>query len=318
MDLSAEIADVSSGGSVHFQDTLLANVTLQYGNVVGTTTNDGTKPDGFQLVYYDTDDDAFDVPLTPVPVLERGMFGEEFRIDESTLSDCLYLKAPPDFVMPGCPERSIQARAAVLQRNKTEGASAPADFSEAVWNPRGRPDDLLLDEDSLWLLAVREELGALPSREVTEWPEFVLPTVRNPVERTQITRPWQELPEGQLLGTLQLPPERDEELWPGLLVVVLPLVATVAAAAAAAAVWAVLPLHRVKRARRCVWGAQRQMSGNLDAAMVRRPQAYSVVRRIDCSPVLDQSQTVAEPCVASQNTDAVQLPIAGAGMKSVH
>ena len=294
MYLSAEIVDVSNDGIVRFQDALLANATLQYGNVVGTTTNDGTKADGFDLEYYDTDDDAFDVKLTPAPTSDRETSGVEFTIDESTLSDCLYLRAPTGFVMPGCPEASIQARAAVLQRDPAAGASAVAEDPSEVWNPGGRLDDLLLDGDSPWLQARQAELGPLPSAAVTGWPEFVLPPMRNLVNRTDVTRPRQELPDGELLGAFRRTPQAvnrtaavlaaaalrgpivvrplREEVWQPRLVALVAVLAVAAAVAAAAAAWAALALRRDARERRdnqAARAAARQMDGDLLAGMVR-------------------------------------------------
>ena len=294
MYLSAEIVDVSNDGIVRFQDALLANATLQYGNVVGTTTNDGTKADGFDLEYYDTDDDAFDVKLTPAPTSDRETSGVEFTIDESTLSDCLYLRAPTGFVMPGCPEASIQARAAVLQRDPAAGASAVAEDPSEVWNPGGRLDDLLLDGDSPWLQARQAELGPLPSAAVTGWPEFVLPPMRNLVNRTDVTRPRQELPDGELLGAFRRTPQAvnrtaavlaaaalrgpivvrplREEVWQPRLVALVAVLAVAAAVAAAAAAWAALALRRDARERRdnqAARAAARQMDGDLVAGVVR-------------------------------------------------
>ena len=89
-----------------------------------------------------------------------------------------------------------------------------------------------------------------------------------------MTRPWRERPEGQLLGTLQLPPERHEELWPGWSVVLLyPASAVVTAAAAwvALALWRDTRVASVPRHTRRIRAAHRppRTSGDLSAAIVR-------------------------------------------------
>ena len=132
----------------------------------------------------------FDVTMTLVPVADRAVLGEEFRIEESTLSDCLNLKAPPEFVMPRYPEVLMQARAAVLRRDTTRGASAVRYDYEEVWNPGGRLSSRLLDSDLRWLQAVHVELGPLPSGAITGWPHSVMPEVKDGLWRTSITRPW--------------------------------------------------------------------------------------------------------------------------------
>ena len=116
VDLAVEIADVSGEGAVRFADARFANVTLQHGKVVSTTANDYQQAQGYCLLYYAEDDAAYDVDLEPVPPEERGPLGEEFRIAEAVMSDCVWLLAAPDAVMPGCPPASIGARARVLAR----------------------------------------------------------------------------------------------------------------------------------------------------------------------------------------------------------
>eukprot|EP00892_Ulva_mutabilis_P004162 jgi/Ulvmu1/2117/UM127_0002.1 len=121
MHLAVEIADVSFGGTVRFENVLLANVTLARGAVVSTTLNDYQQAVGFYLTYYAEDDEDFDVEIQPVPPSERGVFGEEFVIVEQTMSDCLYVSAAVGTVLPACPQSSLKARNDTIDRSFHNG-----------------------------------------------------------------------------------------------------------------------------------------------------------------------------------------------------
>ena len=115
--LTSEIADVSFEGIVHFQNISLANVSLEHGAIVGTTLNDYQFSIGYYLTYYAEDDYGFDVNFEMVAPDERSMWGEEFRIVNETMSDCVYLFAKPGLVFPGCPEESVQRREGIKRRS---------------------------------------------------------------------------------------------------------------------------------------------------------------------------------------------------------
>ena len=112
MGLDVEIADVSDGGVVHFDNVKLANVSLANGQIVSTSRNDFRLRDiNAPVNYYTPEDDAeFDVEYKRVPVSERGMFGEDFLISNQTMSDCVNMRVTSDTVMPGCPPSSVQRR----------------------------------------------------------------------------------------------------------------------------------------------------------------------------------------------------------------
>eukprot|EP00892_Ulva_mutabilis_P006547 jgi/Ulvmu1/4264/UM194_0004.1 len=220
MHLSVEIADVSAEGLVRFASTGFANVTLQRGRVVSTTANDFTLPEGYEHEYYDTDDADFDIELTPVPIANRTGFEAEFWVDDDLISDCIFLRAAPGTVMPGCPQVSLAARAAVLRRVSRGAASSPAQEVAPPLNPNEDEllADLLLRGESGWLQAMRSVLGPLPP--AASWPEFVVPE-REPVSRVGIGAKRQVVPAGVLVGGLRRTPEAVD--------------ASAAAAAAAAA-----------------------------------------------------------------------------------
>ena len=110
MHLVVEVADVTRGSSVRFENVSFANVTLERGAVVGTSLNDDEVGDDCGLFYEAEDDEAYDVEAEAVPVGERGIFREEFRIRDDTMSDCLFLRAGEGVVLPGCPEQSAVYR----------------------------------------------------------------------------------------------------------------------------------------------------------------------------------------------------------------
>ena len=117
MHLKAEIVDVSLEGMVHFQNVLLANVTLERGLIASTTLNDYEQAIGYSLTYYTDDDEEYDMDVTIVPWGDSGVFGEDFKVINDTISDCLYLMRPPDVVMPGCSNRTAEARNRIIDRN---------------------------------------------------------------------------------------------------------------------------------------------------------------------------------------------------------
>ena len=137
-DITSEIADVSLEGIVHFQNVSLANVSLQHGNVVGTTLNDYHFAIGYYLTYYAEEDYDFDVELEMVAPDERSMWGEEFRIVNETMSDCVYLLARPGLVYPGCPEESVQRRESIKRRSVGQ-ASASALLADSYLTTVGGP-----------------------------------------------------------------------------------------------------------------------------------------------------------------------------------
>lgn len=167
MRLSVEIADVSYGGAVRFRNTALANVDLQQGAVVSTTTNDYNIYDGplelegYEWEYLPEDDDGFDVKFKQVPPGKQGMSGVEFIISDATMSDCIVLTAAETAVLPGCPPESVQRRRAVRDRQRLTAqdsndlASNNRDASIELWLERA-----LAMEDSGWLPELQEYLGA--------------------------------------------------------------------------------------------------------------------------------------------------------------
>ena len=96
MDLAVEVVDISFGGLTVLSDVLLANVSLQHGQVVSTTMNDyhvlglGTGLLGYDDMAYYADFDAhYDVSVTNTPSSQRGMFGAEWHVEHSALIDCI-------------------------------------------------------------------------------------------------------------------------------------------------------------------------------------------------------------------------------------
>ena len=122
-DITSEIADVSLEGIVHFQNVSLANVSLEQGAVVSTTLNDYQFAIGYYLTYYAEDDYGFDVELEEVSPDEQSMWGEEFRIVNETMSDCVYLLARPGLVYPGCPQESVQRRESIKRRSAGQASA---------------------------------------------------------------------------------------------------------------------------------------------------------------------------------------------------
>ena len=110
MHLHSEVVDVSFGGGVRFDNVSLANVALEHGAVVSTSANDYTPSLPCDFLYDAFDDLGYDVHVMAVPEEQQGVFGEEFRILEGVMSDCLSLGAPKGVLLPGCPAASVEKR----------------------------------------------------------------------------------------------------------------------------------------------------------------------------------------------------------------
>lgn len=110
MHLFCEIVDVSFGGGVRFENVSLANVVLEHSAIVSTSGNDYHTTWRYTLSYDAYDDLGYDVQVAVVPEGRRGEFGEEYRIVEDVMSDCLFLRAPAGVILPGCPDASAQKR----------------------------------------------------------------------------------------------------------------------------------------------------------------------------------------------------------------
>lgn len=114
--LSVEIADVSRGSTVHFQNASFADVVLAGGAVVSTTANDYQLGLECYLLYDAYDDISYDVDIsyddgvTEVPPPPRPVPARDFRVDNSSMSDCLFLLAPRGAALPGCPVASVETR----------------------------------------------------------------------------------------------------------------------------------------------------------------------------------------------------------------
>lgn len=116
VNLAVELADVSGGSSVRFQNTTLVDVELRRDAIVGTSSNDNKAQSPCLLVYgedyYQEDEEDFDVHACYVPPEERGPAGGQYVIREGLMSDCLFLLSRE--VPPGCPASSAEARRRML------------------------------------------------------------------------------------------------------------------------------------------------------------------------------------------------------------
>eukprot|EP00892_Ulva_mutabilis_P004151 jgi/Ulvmu1/2107/UM125_0011.1 len=114
----ASQTDSQVGASANY----ITRLTVQpdgRGTTIGLTAdiNDiSVVVDSYSLTYYAEDDEEYDVPLTAVPLGEASLWGEEFVIVNSTMSDCVYLLALDTTVYPGCPANSTDRRVAVRER----------------------------------------------------------------------------------------------------------------------------------------------------------------------------------------------------------
>ena len=95
MHLAVEIVDISFGGLTMLDDVMLANVSLEHGQVVSTTMNDYEAlrvPSSLAylgMMYYADFDAEYDVLVTNAPSHQRGMFGAEWYVEHSAMIDCI-------------------------------------------------------------------------------------------------------------------------------------------------------------------------------------------------------------------------------------
>ena len=144
MHLCSEIVDVSFGGAVRFENVSLANVTLEHNAIVSTSGNDYNINPPSSLVYDAYDDFGYDVQVGAVPEGRRGDFGEEYRIVEDVMSDCLYLLAPQGLLLPGCPDASVLKRER-MRAGKTDHLQFVAG-TDRVSTTEAQPPDAAADD----------------------------------------------------------------------------------------------------------------------------------------------------------------------------
>eukprot|EP00892_Ulva_mutabilis_P004144 jgi/Ulvmu1/2100/UM125_0004.1 len=183
MHLSVEIADVSYGSTVRFQNVLFANVTLEHGHVVSTTANDyhGATYDG--QYYYASDDSAYDVDVAEVAPGDRGMWGADYVVVDDLLSDCIFLGVPSNITMPGCPDAAVAGRERFqthwehYERPADEDEDYDGDFLGYIsWLTRDPAADIgvrMLDEDTPWFVETQAILPARPPPP-PQWPPFTV------------------------------------------------------------------------------------------------------------------------------------------------
>ena len=172
MHLGVELVDVSEGGIVRFSGVSLANVTLVHGAVVSTTTNDYSFHD--DVFYLASDDEEYDVVLVPVPPSAKGTFGEDFVIENETMSDCLYMLAKEGQAYPGCPEESVAGRHRLLRSGDRESFDY-LDFIEDAADGDLLLSELLIEPGDDWLKGlqnVRSLCGVGPVVPVLERPSL--------------------------------------------------------------------------------------------------------------------------------------------------
>lgn len=115
--LSSEIADVSFHSTVRFENVSLADVTFSSDTgVVSTSYNDYTPININSATYMNEDDAGFDVLLEPVPLEDRGVFGEQYVIVDDIMSDCVYFSWEDEPLLPGCPPKARLLRAQLRNR----------------------------------------------------------------------------------------------------------------------------------------------------------------------------------------------------------
>ena len=249
MRLSSVLVDVSNNGVVRFHNAALANVTLTGGSVVSTVKNE-VDVNSFSSALYDPmDDDNYDVELTPVPVGEQGMFGEEFVIEDAVMSDCLYRYAAAGAVQPGCPPASAQKRAELIKSEYAELAVG-TNITNSYLPAPDLYETRLLSDVAPWLLEVRAALKPLPPPP-PGWPDFNSTQPHAPAERANVTMPL-PVPPGVLWSSFQAVPAPSsqpagrrvvDESSLGLVVAAL-IVAVAAAIALGGALWAARSLRR--------------------------------------------------------------------------
>ena len=161
MWLAVEIADVSYGSTARFQNVLFANVTLDRGRVVSTTTNDYDYSSFDGLEYYATDDAAYDVDVAKVPPEERGVWGADYVIEDDLLSDCMYMGVPFNYTMPGCPEQTQESKRRMFERThfvEYTGGEIDDMYSASGywWSSPPNVYERLIDENTPWFVATKK------------------------------------------------------------------------------------------------------------------------------------------------------------------
>ena len=252
MRLDVELADVSNGGVVRFEDVKLADVSLNYGKIVSTSWKEYDSASGRPETVVDSAD--YDVEYTPVPVAERSMFGEEFLIADQIMSDCLYKYAADGEILPGCPLVSAQRRR-VFRRQR--GKQPRAEGARSTQKRDGNTKQYLLTEDSLRMLREQASLKPMPPPPAG-WPSFSVTPPANPVMRTSLTLHL-PMPPGTAVPALVVTPEAaaaahgvvhnsDQPPWSGEIsratVVIIVASALIAGTAAVAALWSLRFLQR--------------------------------------------------------------------------
>ena len=183
MRLNVELADVSKGGTVRFQNVQLSDVSLHQGKIVSTSVNDYENNEEFGFFYTAADDAEYDVEYMPVQMEERGMFNEDFIVHKQLISDCMNMKANRT-VMPGCPPSSVRRRREIAMR----GGMSLEEWQDLDYRNLDVYTDMLTEEDlqsALW--AVTRPLPPPPPG----WPPFNMTPVEPaiPVMRASITDP---------------------------------------------------------------------------------------------------------------------------------
>ena len=193
MRLDVELADVSFGGHVRFENVKLANVSLNLGKVVSTSFNNDERDYAKQVAAVDGED--YDVEYTPVPVGERSMFGEEFLIDDQIMSDCLCTNASAG--VPECPLVPAQRRHETSRQDLKKCGVGNNRYENI--------EEFLLTEDSLRRLQEHAGLKPMPPPPAG-WPPFNTTPPANSVMRTSLSLPL-PTPPGTAVPALVLTPE---------------------------------------------------------------------------------------------------------------
>lgn len=164
MRLTAELADVSYGSTVRFENARFANVSLATGKVVATTSSDFKSNIGdARLEHIPADDAAYDVEVSEVDVRDRGIWGADYVVVEGMMSDCMFMGYARNVSIPGCPEAAREARQRMFDLWAMEefgsadgGGGAAAVRAAAYWyeydtnDPNDTIDEDLVDESTPW------------------------------------------------------------------------------------------------------------------------------------------------------------------------
>ena len=251
MRLNVELADVSFGVIVRFEDVKLANVSLNHNKIVSTSLDEYDYYGDDEWQDTAVDDKEHDVEFAPVPVAERSMFGEEFQIADEIMSDCLYVDAADGAVLPGCPLVSAQRRQEIAR----QGGEQRRTYISQIQNESTQL--YVLTEGRLRLL--REQVGLKPlPPPPAGWPPFSVTPPADPVMRTSLTLQL-PMPPGTAVPALVWTPEaadaargpvhtpgqrlRGDEASNATLVLIVTF-ALLAVTAAAAAMWSAWSLRR--------------------------------------------------------------------------